>query len=53
MRTSVIFGIISALFGAIALGAAIGDNTITSGGFGIAAGIMGLAAGLIGRDDER
>ena len=47
MRTSLIFGIVALTFGAMALGGALSDSPIVSGGFGLAAGIMGLAAGII------
>lgn len=47
MRTSLIFGIVALTFGAMALGGALSDSPIISGGFGLAAGIMGLAAGII------
>lgn len=47
MRTSLIFGIVAVVFGAMALGGALSDSPIVSGCFGLAAGIMGLAAGII------
>ncbi|MBW3093097.1 hypothetical protein KIH79_09225 [Bifidobacterium sp. 82T10] len=46
MRTTLVFGIISALFGAVSLSGAISGSLITAGGFGLAAGIMGLAAAI-------
>ena len=51
MRTSLIFGIVALTFGAMALGGALSDSPIVSGGFGLAAGIMGLAAGIINGKD--
>lgn len=45
--TPLIFGIVALAFGAVALGGALSNSPIVSGGFGLAAGIMGLVAGII------
>ena len=53
MRTSLIFGIVAVVCGAVALVGALSSSPIVSGGFGLAAGIMGLAAGIInGKDGD-
>ena len=53
MRTSLIFGIVTVSFGAVALVGALSSSPRVSGGFGLAAGIMGLAAGIInGKDGD-
>ena len=49
MRTSLIFGIVALTFGAMALGGALSDSPIVSGGFGLAAGIWSIATLLMDR----